>query len=142
MLALLACNQAPSPFEGGWRVTDGGTSLACDGGVFFQPSGNVIVIIDLGGDLFASIDGAGEEFAVNGDTASRVGQGVLYLTADGGYSDTSGSSSTLTLDSDTLTVKGKTLIEHASGVELDYPYSPTSGSCLFNRTLTATRDPP
>jgi hypothetical protein len=99
-----------------------------------------VVIIDGSEGLFASIDGAGEQFAVSGNIATKVGQGPLYLTADGGWG--TASSSVLTLGSDTLTVNGDGLTERASGQDLDYSHGEPPAACDFTRWFDAVRDAP
>jgi hypothetical protein len=137
-LSMAACNQAPSPFEGAWTVTDGGVTLACDGGTLTEPVAGSIVIIDYSGGLFAWIDGIAEGFKPSGDSATRTANGFLLLTFDGG----SGASLALTLDSDTLFVDGGTLLEQASGMELNYASGGVPAACAFTRWINAVHDSP
>ena len=137
-LVCVSCNQAPSPFEGGWDVTDGGVTLACDAGTRSLPVSTTLVIVDDSGHLTTWLDGALEGFDSHGDSATWTGPAFIDLTTDGG----SGSSFVLTLDMDTLTIVGGTLSEHAHGTELDYSYGGVPASCDYERWLQASRVSP
>jgi hypothetical protein len=128
------CPSSLSPFEGAWTVTDGGTTLVCDGGTTTTPVVGPIVIIDDGhSGLYVSMSGMTETFAITGKTANSFAQ-KLSPTDDAGFE----TGSTISLIGDALSLSGNTLIESASGSE----EQADGGTCSFSRALTATRDPP